>query len=268
MLRNWLRSLFSTRKNPIGRTARRRPTFRPSLEELESRLTPTIVFKPHFGAESAVDNGGFKLDRDPVNLIFWGSYWKAAVNPSENDLVNAFTSVLSGPYFKSLSQYGVNGADASIQSVISNSPDPVNGFDHGDIQDVIMNAIDNQGLAEPDAGNYDNALYVVITPPGIGSDRGSSVYGYNNCFHSGSLLDPDLAIYAWVGIPAAGNLKDVATCVFSHEVAEALTDPKQGNGISVTASPNFSASVPGYASPDQICDFEPEIDVGYTYRVN
>src|SRR3954451_12972608 len=48
---------------PFASTRSRRPNGRaqPRLEWLEDRTTPTILFTPQFGAESATDHGGYKL---------------------------------------------------------------------------------------------------------------------------------------------------------------------------------------------------------------
>jgi tetratricopeptide (TPR) repeat protein len=250
-------------------------TTRLHVEELEARTTPTIIFQPHFGAESSVDNGGYKLSGDPVYLIFWGSYWNTATNPSAVSMATALEgTVLASPYTNSLSQYGTNGSVAYVQTVVSNSPDPQNGFSGSDIEGAISNAIENQGLPEPDDNGYDHALYVVITPPGVNSGV-AGAGGYNWHFDSGGFFDSDVATYAWVGLPGGASAQqtiDHATMVFSHEVAEAMTDPEQGNGIVVTASSAFPQNLlPGYSQGNptnvgQIGDFEP--DERYLYRLD
>jgi len=47
---------------------------------------------------------------------------------------------------------------------VNNTSDPSNGFSDSDVQNVVNNAIDNQGM--PDSDAYTNeGLYVVFTPP-------------------------------------------------------------------------------------------------------
>src|SRR5436305_942149 len=92
-----------------------------TLEVLEDRTTPTILFSPKYGAEVATDHGGFKLANDPVYLIFWGSYWSTPrVSPSVATLDAAARNILTGPYLSGLSQYGAGGV-ADIRGVIDPS---------------------------------------------------------------------------------------------------------------------------------------------------
>src|SRR5260370_29791620 len=74
-----LRNRLTTKRQSEGLKKKSRPPL--SLEPLEDRVTPTILWSPHFGAEVARDGAGEKLGTSgpvPVYLIFWGSDWNTS----------------------------------------------------------------------------------------------------------------------------------------------------------------------------------------------
>src|SRR5262245_28180976 len=117
------RSQQSLRSTPSARRARRRNNaLRPlGPEPLEARAVP-VFFTPQAGVETATDNGGTVLPNPPVYLIFWGSGWNTSTSPSTSSVVNAASSILSGPYLSGLSQYrpgaGLGHADFSARKFI------------------------------------------------------------------------------------------------------------------------------------------------------
>src|SRR5690242_9934042 len=77
MLRAWYHWLRS-RKAALRFGAGKSPSIKLRVEQLEARDTPTVAFKPAFGAEQAiVDTSKTVLTDPPVFLIFWGSEWAA-----------------------------------------------------------------------------------------------------------------------------------------------------------------------------------------------
>jgi hypothetical protein len=200
------------------------------------------------------------MQSPPIYLIFWGSQWDSSAEQAlKSSIENSVTDILSGPYLSGLKQYGSDGIASYAGSVVNSSATP-NKFSHDNIQDVISNAIENQGLPEPDDVPH-APIYVVVTPPGIVSDV-NGAYGYNGGFSSGGFLAPDPAVYAWVGVPANENVGAV-TIGFSHEIAEAVSDPA-GNGITVTAPAGLPGNLRGSI---QIGDNEPD-DYRYVQTLN
>jgi hypothetical protein len=266
------------RNRPLKASGKRPPRrARLGLEYLEDRITPTIVFRPHFGAESAVDRGGEKLSSVPVYLIFWGSYWTN--NPAGlgdlGNISNALDQVLTSPYLSSLSQYGSDGVALNNGSSVIDDLIVPNSPSDDTLQNVIRWHLENGdgglpgGLPEPDANGHDTSIYVVVTPPGVvvtprgATSAGGTADGYNSGFNSGGWPDTDPAEYIWVG----GTTLDDRTRIFSHEIVEAMSDARYalGPGISVAQGASWNLE-PGEQLFAQIGDYEPE-GGPYTYRV-
>jgi hypothetical protein len=119
------------------------------------------------------------------------------------------------------------------------------------------------GLPEPDDGGPE-PIYLVITPPNIGSTTYPSAAGYHSVYDSGDYFlsfqfEHEETIYGWSS--DSGSIDSITTTV-SHEIAEAMTDPQNppGNGAVVSPGANFPAVGSG-----EIGDFEAQ---NYTYRVN
>jgi hypothetical protein len=229
------------------------------LEVLEDRITPSILFSPQNGAENATNGGGQILGQSswgvPIYTIYWGSYWGTSGGAAyASQIQNAINSFLYfSPYLDGLHQYGTSyraGVPGSGTVQVFNYSDPSNGFSVSDLQNIVNNGIDNQGLPESDT--YSNeGIYVVLTPPGI-STMGDGGYHTNDSDYDFP-FDFDSMVEAWVG--TNGGI-DGTTNVFSHEVAEAMTDP---NGDAWQVDPR------GSSSWNEICDNEAQ---NYSYRIN
>ncbi len=161
--------------------------------------------------------------------------------------------------------------------MISETTSPV-PFDH---------AIDNDHFPPPFQPGFD-PIFVVLTPPGISSDR--NVEGYNFVgAYVGDPIDPsDYRSYwdEWIGDrnPATTDPKnqlldlDAYTNLLSHESTEQMASPT-GPGIQFSIGPvqinidpstrvSHGAEFPDKGSgEEQISDLEPD-DMSYTYRVN
>jgi hypothetical protein len=261
------------------------------VEQLEDRVVPTILFSynPQYGAETAVDHFGVKLDSPQIFVMFWGSYWQDGANPLVNDLINATETLFptNGPstYLSGLTQYGMDGI-ANYQNAVFHDSDPANPFSPDDIRNAFEYEIDarrNTSSYFPDSYNTTNGkdpLYVIFTPPGTSSDD-PNAGGYNswtgrleaNVFHP-----VDFYEYAWVGArhldpntatdPAnIQNTIDTYTTILSHEVVEAMSDPYEGRfgnsgGIRVDPGPGLQNPPP---KANQLCDYEAQ---SHTYRVD
>src|SRR6202011_5084266 len=113
LMLSMLNCLFSRIKALAGtpRPRARRPDHkvRLTLESLESRVVPTILFTPHYGSESVFSrpNG---MQHPAVNLVFSGTYWTSTQGAKDvSALVSATKPLLSGPYLSGLTQYGSDG---------------------------------------------------------------------------------------------------------------------------------------------------------------
>jgi hypothetical protein len=252
------------------------------LEDLEARLTPTVVFHPYFGAEATTFGAGEKLNNTPVELIFWGSsYWSNPAGASAAAITQAYSTLLSGPIYQHLAQYGA-GASPSLAHawVDTDHGDPPTVFTDQEMQQEILNAINDpsSGILPP----VDFAappLYMVVTPFGTSVDASTihagdggvdAVVGYHNDFYATNGINTVNLVYGVVTQPflvagLGGGLTnlDQLTSTFSHESAEAMTDAQPFSGILTDAGP----ALPG-GGAGEIGDFEPEDYNLDLYRVD
>jgi hypothetical protein len=164
MSRNWLKRVFRT-KSTSGRRARL------SVEVLEDRLTPSILFTPQNGPEHVTSGGGPVLGSSsnvPIYLVFWGSYWYTREGTAyQSQILNAVNPVLSSsPYLDGLHQYGVQHR-ASLDLTYGDNhwgddpSDPPANFSTTDAENSVARTINN-GMP------FDsNGIYFVVTRPGV-----------------------------------------------------------------------------------------------------
>jgi hypothetical protein len=302
MKRPWTRLRQLLGLTTHGRTITRRPArTRLQLEGLEERIVPTIVFEPHFGAESLVNNGGPTLTNAPVYLIFWGSYWNtSAGSASETQLVSAINNELNSPIYNRLSQYnagpaylwGTQNGGSPVVWNATETGDPTYGFSDSHLQNVVSAAINDHqsspilspSVTESEDGGH-APIYFVITPPGVDSYKGQYDYGYHSDFNTTGLYNGGNqdVIYGWSGngLNPSYNTQDLVTLMVSHEIGEALTDPQAGTadptigtgkyGWDVFAGPNYPL-YPNETPYGEIGDYEPEFEqanyLSYSYRLN
>jgi hypothetical protein len=239
-----------------------------AVESLEDRMVPTIVFRPHFGAEALAAGSNYEgMQSPPVFITFWGSYWKDHQQEESNLLASA-QSVINSSYFSGLKQYGSDGIVTFGASWEDLSTPAVGGdgqVSTGTLRDFLQGTIDNQDSPIPRPSTPANApIYVVVTDPI--SDK-----GYNGGWNAQGtyvtpIFEPNQTMHmVWVGTSSQGGQvwKDAFTGTLSHELAETISDP-DGNGIHVTAPDALPASLKG---DNQIGDNEPAAQ-RYGYRLN
>jgi hypothetical protein len=196
------------------------------------------------------DLGGRKLTQVHVQLIFWGDTWKTnpgPTPPSAKAIDQAVLHILESDYLLPLFQYGVSRGTKAPPVIVS-STTPPNPFQWGDVDTFLRGLLAANLVPGPDQ-NVDT-LYVVIMPDGtansdpfVWGQHGSSIYPL--------IPKPpmDNLFYAWVtGYP---TLDDV-TRVFSHELAEACTDPIGATGV--VGDPGSCTSVFGVCEIADPCE--------------
>jgi hypothetical protein len=272
-LAHWFRK---SSKNHRSRARRTRPPARLSVESLEERTVPTIVFLPKYGPEGFADNHGTRLSDVPVYLIFWGSYWKKTTTdtngstPTVNEITSDVQSILGGNYLKLLTQYGVNGSAHLAGTYFDTSDWSSGSFDFSDVAHVADGLQDGGGLPEADDLST-TPLYVVVTPPHA-QLKESSAASKNGMQHDDDppYTDVDQIPLIWLGglqpngIPQNGTVRDWYSTNFSHELAEAITDIG-GDAIRVSPNPAFTNKYGQDATGQEIGDNEAEFN---TYRLN
>lgn len=178
------------------------------------------------------DNGGKLLTDCRVVLIFWGATWSStatpAAVPSFTDCVAALSDTLSGPWATQLGQYRGIGPISLEHTDLDVNSSPSASFSDSDITQEIESRIQLGSVPTPDSSV--DRVYAVILPTGVGTKDHPGDVGYHGYFDRS---DGTRAYWAWVtndGTLTGGNS---IPKVFSHELAEACTDPDIGSGIIV-----------------------------------
>jgi hypothetical protein len=209
---------------------RRRPTARLSVDELETRVVPTL------GITDFMNHGGPILAHVQVEVIFYGQQWDdPSLAQVKQNIEAAMADMVDSPLMDVMAQYGVGHGQSIDPKVIDD-----NSF--GNIgTNVTSNDLNNMLAGEIGNGTLDPAdttkmLYFVFTPPNVtvNDNPGTPVdfLGYHTS-------DPNGNAYAVIPYPGGPNpqingineLQSI-TVVASHELAEAVTDPysdAQGN---------------------------------------
>jgi hypothetical protein len=182
-----------------------------------------LIFPPIVPLPITVENRGGAIGTGiPVQVIFWGSGWNLpSTSPSSAAILSAVQSVVSGPWFAGLRQYGIRRCNFGGSMVVTN-PGPPATYNDDDVRSLIWNLIDANTFPEPDEPGGRN-IYMVFMPPGTtygpGGIRGKHLVA--------SDLDLPADIdHAWVGFVVASASLPVITSAFSHELAEMCTDPE------------------------------------------
>jgi hypothetical protein len=187
------------------------------------------------GPATTVSNGGGPvIGNIQVNLIFWGSAWgDPSTSPGATDIENAVQTMLAGPYFAKLAQYGASSG-AYAGTVMLTTSEPANPFSDASVGAMAWALIDNLTLPSPIALGPDNQLYCFLMPPGV-TPVNSQFTGEHNFAPDpdpppdGSLFARGNAYFAWIEYQST---LDQFTQIISHELVEACSDP-DGNGFQV-----------------------------------
>src|SRR5450432_518872 len=196
----------------------------------EQIKTTDISQSPDYTVTNTKDNGGLILTSVEVAAVFWGKYWSntsPAPSPTPDTYYQAFTGITTGPYLTGLRQYRGAGPGTMLGKFINDSSDPPNGYGDSDVANMLTKFLDdNPSVPAPATGRQ--RFYAVVTPPGL--DDSEALGKHINFTYKGVK-----AYYCWVN--SIGGLTDSSSDgvvnTFSHELAEACTDPDGGSGITV-----------------------------------
>ena len=195
-------------------------------------------------------------------VIFWGSYFtQADTKTSEgttayNTDLNLAEQELNSQFFSALSQYKGSPGKLYLAGFYQDTTDslPSNkqmttSVVHGEVQNVINNK--SSGIPAP-SSNW--PIYVVVTAP---TYTLPNYLGYNQ----NSTSRTDIWVSTKEPASGAGAAADNFSQVFSHEVAEADSDPVQNPGLTITTSLGVELApgpnVPqGVQNPAQVADNE------------
>lgn len=177
--------------------------------------------------------------------MFWGSAWNddRKPNPTLLQVYGALASITAGPYMDGLSQYRGVGRGQVILGwgTRSNTSEPPNPFTDDDIAKLVTTAIDAGTVPAPDDLPGSQYLYTVFLPPGVNpKGGGGGEHTYRS--HNGQNVH-----FAWV---THGGSIDSISDTFSHELAEAVTDPE---GSAFTFTSEGDPGYPGWIEIGDVC---------------
>jgi hypothetical protein len=277
---------------PTGRrqpSRRRKNAARLTVEALEERQVPTVLFKPLFGAEASSHpesrvcltnfNVCSSLQSPNIYPIFWGNYWLE--NPAAKQLADAFSKIVESGYLSGTTQYLTDGLAKVMPAFVDLANDVPSqigpGYNNPASLEIEHVLYDENRLPKPDeAPNATEPIYVVITGPDV---AGAGDNGFNQPgFHT--VPDADVREEIWLGtrLTPGGQLDlDYTTRTFSHELAEAATDPlgpvgllsplgiNGPSGEQVAPGSGFTGNTSAGGLENQIADNEPNNN--YVYRL-
>jgi hypothetical protein len=199
------------------------------------------------------DHGGPVITNVRVVPMFWGSAWNDNLNPNPSVLqvYAGLASIVSGPYMSGLAQYrGVGTGQILLESgTRENTTEPPNPFNDSNISKLVGDAINAGTVPAPNALPGNQYLYTVFLPPGINPTNGAG--GEHTYFN----LNGTNVHFAWV---THGGGIDSITDLFSHELAEACTDPE---GSAFTFDSQGDPGYGGWIEIGDVCE-------AYSARLN
>jgi hypothetical protein len=255
-----------------------------SVEALEDRLVPTIIFNPAFGPETVTSSNppAGSIDsalRTPTIVpVFWGQYWSTPSGQQDIGTIRtAIQSIISGPYLSGLVQYGSDGHAVLNSSSGLISSEPFTGAGNL-MSSYLQNVIDTSWwtIPQPTGGSDYQPIFITITDPNsptllpgaLGYNTVGLYTHYADAYHD--VNDPyntySQMHEVWVSTSFQGgriNL-DNFTNVFSHELVETISDPYLV-GIHLSLPSSLPSGLQG-GGPAQIGDGE-AAGLNYGYRL-
>ena len=225
----------------------------PQILTFPSTLAPTI---PTFVAN------GSKIEVPDLQVVFWGPYWPGSGQRTVDDLMQAVSSMVTGPYLEGMRQYGYTGP-VNVRQPIINTGNPnisltapgLNVNQVPSMLQAVFNLVDNlrQNNSMGDVtSNHDLVVLVFLDPsipfPQVFGPTGvsqSTVYGEHAEYQATRFLAPAIRFaYGWICTQPANGLSafDQATWTFSHELVEAISNPFPNSGWVQTVPPSPSGA--------------------------
>jgi hypothetical protein len=181
-----------------------------------------------------INNSGVVMRDAWLKVIFWGPFWTSGDWATR--VYEMVRGVVSGPYLTHLRQYGINSAEVDADFLV-NPAMPTGTIDVGAAVDMVWNTfIDPGAIPEPDEGPHpDQWIYCVFLDPAYTNTKALSAHGANVADYDFGDIDTMPAMYVRGDSNGQADM-DTFSANFSHELAEALTDPDPHSGITISPS--------------------------------
>jgi hypothetical protein len=203
--------------------------------------------------------GSWLLKQPEVHFDFWGKYWSqqkqdSGTGASEmDDYEFDWTQLLQGAVLERLSEYGIHQGSLDPEYYANDPSANVRadgGYDEARAPQISDSSIPTELNLEISLGILpypnDNTLYVVMLPPGVTDDTlvNDSANGYHDSSSYGDQRYA-FAVILYLG-PEADN------GVISHELYEAATDPKVGDGFLNVDGDEIADLCEGHGTQSQV----------------
>ena len=167
-------------------------------------------------ADSATFQGGTTTSRFHLVPIFYGTAWLTQ-RPSDLEVNGGIRKLLQSPYLSQLDQYGFARLELLSPVLVNAAPAATHNTDEAA---AIVGSLIRAGAVPPVTNPPSAVIYCVFYP------QGTSVVGVNACGWHYSVSG---AWVAAVEFPDGGGTTAVTLGnimrIFSHELAETITDP-------------------------------------------
>lgn len=244
------------------------------IEPLEIRRMLTVTFTPQYGIQATSNGGTVRTGTVPVELIFLGGSTGFGFDGSvtEPQIITAVNKILASSYLTGLSEYGTTSS-ASLDQTYDSNFNLTNGFSTSNLQSCVEDALNDGNGTLPEVDDPSNdAIYFVFTPPSVNSSQANAI-GYHTYGSTGGFLDPDNASFGWISsfqvFDTNRNINlnpiDSISSIFSHELAETLSNPQTSGGVTTVPTAAFQAAFATsfYQNPGEVADNEAQLYIGY-----
>ncbi|MHB8695483.1 MAG: hypothetical protein ACYDHH_30030 [Solirubrobacteraceae bacterium] len=187
-------------------------------------------------------NSGDVVKDFTVQPIFWGEAWDQPQTPSPQQILDAISKIVRGPYVKGLAQYGIGrgsvtrhamfdtrtslGVDFEDRTPLDDQVLSWQRDNFGGVRNAIVSPFGEMSI-EP-ASDSHTSILAIFTPPNV-LPKARPYGGYNKALDTSVLFIPGVVHYMWVG--NTGDLDSSIAPVFAHELVELLSDPDYSAGI-------------------------------------
>src|SRR5579864_7590745 len=204
--------------------AKKRLSIRPQVENLENRVTPSLV-----------NHGGPILSNVQAQALYLGADWATgSISSQVTTFDNFLQKTVTGTYLPMLGNAGFTGVHAGTTTTgaIDNVTNLPSDLLDSQIQTYLASAITGGQVQ----ANGNNTLYFVFVQDNIVVDFGNGETSVNAflAYHSSFINNGQLIRYAVIPYHGGSvgnaqdpwlNVQDSTTLAASHELAEAVTDP-------------------------------------------
>ena len=242
-------------------------------------LPVSVPFAPTFV------EGGPVIAQPDIQVVFYGTNWLSpqptapwfkGTPIAPNDIMQALTSIVSGPYLSGLAQYGYTGPcfvrtpitinQTPLVSFTAPGPNVDQGLDmaaamNGFLEFLVMG--NHLEASDPDPGMF----VIVILDPTVPLPNQYDNFGNINFTAGGAHgwaatlpavggLDSKVDwVYAWIGTQLLPL--DQITQTISHELVEAISDPYPLTGVVTTNTPT---AYKNYTEIGDVCNQGARVD--------